>query len=359
MENNIEKRDADVIDLSKVISKLLRNKKTFLIVWGFVFILSCIWIFPQPRYYNSSVSLAPEATEENFGGGLSSLTSNFGFDIGGGSTDAIYPLLYPELIESNEFIVNILDVKVKTSDNSINTDYYTYMSKYQKKNQLTAPFLKIIGAIKKWFTPSKTIVSEPTKGKGIDPFKLSEYDYNLVETIKEKIKCDVDKKTDVITITVKDQDPLVCATLADSVRQHLQDFIIDYRTSKARLDVSHYQHLADSARIEYDLSLKKYSAYCDANQDIILQSSISERDKLESDMQFKYNTYTAMCTQLEAMKSKLQERTPAFTTLKCATVPIKPAGPKRMLFVIGMLILATIVTSIWIARKEITGNMPQ
>ena len=179
---------------------------------------------------------------------------------------------------------------------------------------------------------------------------LSEFDYNLVESVKSKITCNVDKKTDVISITVKDQDRLVSATLADSVRQHLQEFIINYRTSKARLDVNHYQHLADSAKKEYDEAVAQYSEYCDLNQDIILQTAISKRDKLESDMQLKYNTYTAMCTQLEAMKAKLQERTPAFTTLKNATVPIKPAGPKRMLFVIGMLLLSTIVTSLWLTK---------
>lgn len=357
MEDKKTNNNSDVIDLRKVLNTLLKKKKTFFIVWIVVFILSCIWIFPQPRYYMCSVSLAPETAGDNIGGGLSSIASNFGFDIGGGGTDAIYPLLYPELMQSNEFIVGILDVRVKTSDESLDTDYYTYMSKHQKKNPLKEPYNKTKRAIKNLFSDQKP--SGPSIEKKINPFKLSEHDYNLVENIKKKIRCTIDKKTDVVSIEVQDQDPLVCATMADSVRQHLQDFIIDYRTSKARLDVSHYQHLADSAKAEYYMSLKKYSAYCDANQDIILQSSISERDKLESDMQFKYNTYNAMCTQLEAMKSKLQERTPAFTTLKSATVPIKPAGPKRVLFIFGMMILATIVTAIWVARKDLIGNTHQ
>lgn len=351
--NNSEQQN-DIIDLRKILDLLLKKKKLFLKVWIVVFILSCIWICPQPRYYKCSVSLAPEAIGDNIGGGISSIASNFGFDLGRGGTDAIYPLLYPELMQSNEFIVGLLDIKVKTSDNSVNTDYYTYISKHQKKNELKEPINKAKNAIKKLFSSKKQ--GGPSQNKKLNPFKLSEYDYNLIEGIKGKITCNVDKKTDVVSIIVQDQDPLVCAILTDSVRQHLQDFIINYRTSKARLDVNHYQHLADSAKIEYNKSLKKYTAYCDAHQDIVLQSSLSERDNLESDMQFKYNTYTAMCTQLEAMKSKLQERTPAFTTLVSATVPIKPAGPKRMLFVLGMLMLATFATSIWVARKELTGG---
>ena len=67
----------------------------------------------------------------------------------------------------------------------------------------------------------------------------------------------------------------------------------------------------------------------------------------------KYNTYQAMSTQLEAMKAKLQERTPAFTILTNATVPVLPAGPKRMLFVLAMLVLGTVVTSTYILRSDL------
>lgn len=345
-----EDEKKDIIDLGKIVRTLYAKKKIFFYVWPIVFILSCIWVLPQPRYYNCSVSLAPEAAGEDIAGGLSSIASNFGVNIGGGGSDAIYPMLYPELMESNEFVVGLLGIKVKTEDGTVNTDYYSYLAKHQKKNWLTQPFTKLKNNISELFSSEPK--SGPSKGKKLNPFMLSKFDYNLVEGVKKKISCSVDKKTDVISITVEDQDRFVCATLADSVRQHLQTFITEYRTSKARLDVNHYKQLADSALAEYNTAMKRYSNYCDANQDIILQSSVSERDKLESDMQLKYNTYTAMCTQFEAMKAKLQERTPAFTTLKSATVPIKPVGPKRMLFVAGMLILSTIATSIYIIYKQ-------
>ena len=74
---------------------------------------------------------------------------------------------------------------------------------------------------------------------------------------------------------------------------------------------------------------------------------------MENDMQLKYNAYTTINTQLQAAKAKVQEKTPAFTTLKCASVPIKPAGPKRIVFVVSMLILSTIVTFCNMFRKEL------
>lgn len=346
MENNREK---DTIDLALIVRTLIEKRRKFYIMWPIVFVLSCIWVLPQPRYYRCEVSLAPEASGEDMAGGLSTLASNFGINLGGGGSDAIYPMLYPDLMESNSFIVSLFSIKVKTDDGSINTDYYTYLTKHQKKNWLTQPFKDAKKAIVKLFS-SKDKTSGGNR-KEIDAFRLSERDYKLVESVKNKISCDVDKKTDVVTITVQDQDCLVSAILADSVKQRLQDFIIEYRTSKARLDLNHYEGLAAEAKKEYDASIAKYSDYCDANQDIILQASISERDKLEADMQLKYNTYNALCTQVEATKAKMQERTPAFTTLKTASVPIKPAGPKRMIFVAGMLLFSTFVMALWLSRK--------
>ena len=349
-----DKKEKDTIDLGLIAKTLYEKRKKFFIMCFIVAALSILWIIPQPRYYNCSVSLAPEANGEDLGGGLASMASSFGINIGGNGSDAIYPLLYPDLLGSNKFIVSLFDIKVKTDDGTVNTDYYTYLTKHQKKNWLTQPFKKAKNAIVKLFKSEENTARG--NGKKIDAFRLSERDYKLVEMVKTNITCDVDKKTDVVTITVQDQDRLVSAILADSVKQRLQDFIIEYRTSKARLDLNHYEELAAKTKKEYEESLAKYSEYCDANQDIILQTSISERDKLEGDMQLKFNTYNALCTQVEASKAKMQERTPAFTTLKTATVPIKPAGPKRMIFVVGMLILGTIVTSLWLVRDIIIGK---
>jgi len=77
---------------------------------------------------------------------------------------------------------------------------------------------------------------------------------------------------------------------------------------------------------------------------------------LENDMQLKFNTYTAMQTQLQQAKAKVQERTPAFTLLKGASVPIKPSGPKRMIFVLGMVFLTFLGTIGWILKNELTGT---
>lgn len=342
----------DIIDLVEIYKLLKEKKKVFFMVLPVIFALSCLWIFPEPRYYKSNVVLAPEMSGEDVAGGLTSVASQFGVNLSGLSNDAIYPLLYPDVVGSNKFIVGLLDINVKTIDGTINTDYYTYMSKCQKNNWLLSPFKKFFGSIGSLFVKKDSVSNQNSKMK-MNSFMMSKKDHELVELLKQKIICNVDKKTEVITISVTDQDPLVSATMANSVSTHLQQFITKYRTNKARIDVEHYQKLAYEAKAAYDKSVRIYSSYCDTNQDVLLQSFISKRDEMENEMQLKFNTYSAICTQLETMRARLQEKTPAFTTLQSASVPVKPAGPKRMFFVIGMTLLTFIVTALWLSRKQI------
>ena len=130
-------------------------------------------------------------------------------------------------------------------------------------------------------------------------------------------------------------------------------FITDYRTKKSRIDYEFYKKLTAEAKHEYEKARQKYASFSDANMDIVLESYRAKRDDLENDMQLKYNTYSTLNTQLQAAMAKVQENTPAFTTLTNATVPIKPAGPKRMIFVAAMLFLATIGTITHLFHKEL------
>lgn len=351
-----QKNDQHTIDLGKVFRTLWSQKTRFIKVWVCTFILSCIWILPQPRYYVSDVKLAPEMSGEDVAGGLSSIASSFGVNIGGmGGQDAIYPELYPELFESPEFIVGLYGIRVKTKDGDIDTDYFTYIKKHQKKNILTEPFNWTMRKIKGFFE-KEDATPRGSGANDINPFLMNRKDYNLMQSIMQSITCSVDKKTSVISIKVKDQDPLISATMTDSVMRHLQDFIIRYRTSKVAEDVVHYQQMRDSAEREYDVAIDAYSRFCDAHKNTILQSYQSERDKLENDLLLKQNSLTAMETQLQATKVKLQQKTPAFTTLKSAIVPVKATSPKRMLFVLAMLVLSSIVYAGWLCRDEIFGH---
>ena len=128
--------------------------------------------------------------------------------------------------------------------------------------------------------------------------------------------------------------------------------ITEYRTSKARNDLEYNQKLYVEAKREYDKARQLYASFSDANQDLILQSVRMHQVDLENEMQLKYNAYNAIASQLQTAKAKVQEETPAFTTLQCATVPVQPVAPRKVRIVLVFLFLAFMGTTVWVLYKD-------
>lgn len=341
MEEN-KKQQIDIIDLRVIFKKVWDNRRLFYKVLPMVFVLSCIYILGLPRYYQSDAKLAPEIGGNSMSGGtLGSIASSLGFDLSEmQTTDAITPLLYPDLMEDNGFVTGLFNIKVVSQDGEINTTYHDYLTQHQKLSIWSYPMLWLKSLLPK---------SESKGGGGAEfnPYILSKNDDDVANAIRANIQFAIDKKTGVISISTKAQDALICKTLADSVSVHLQDFITEYRTNKARIDYEYYKELAAKTKQDYEKVRRQYASMADANTNVSLRSVELKMEDLENDMQLKFNAYSTISTQLEAAKAKVQERTPAFTLLKGASVPIKPAGPKRMIFVAAMLIIAFMGISLY------------
>lgn len=81
---------------------------------------------------------------------------------------------------------------------------------------------------------------------------LSKKQDDVASAIRKNITINIDKKTAVITISTEAQDPLICKTIADSVKERLQVYITNYRTRKARVDEQYYKTLMTEAKHEYE-----------------------------------------------------------------------------------------------------------
>ena len=340
--------------LGQLWQDIKKHKKIYYKVLSITFVVSAIITLSIPNYYNCTVKLAPEIPGGNKGtSGLASLASSFGFNLGGTSSgaDAIMPNLYPDLMNSVAFRTSLFPVKVQQEDGDTAMTYYDYLENYQRMPWWSAG-MKVVGS-GIFYVVSSLFGQEiePEEDK-VNPFRLTKDQMKIVEKMEERVYCDVDIKTFVITIDVTDQDPLIAATLADSVQTRLQDFITDYRTRKARVDLAYNQKLFKEAQERYEKARLKSAAYSDANRHAIFAQKQSEQTKLENEMQLQYRAYSQVATQLQLAEAKVQEETPAFTILQPATVPIEKAGPPRSKLCFIFLFLAFIATTVFVWNKE-------
>ena len=144
--------------------------------------------------------------------------------------------------------------------------------------------------------------------------------------------------------------------MADSIRQRLQDFITDYRTKKARNDLAYMERLFMEAKEQYVKARQQYASYADANQELVLQTFKTKQDDLENDMQLKYNAYTQVYEQLQLSRAKVQERTPAFTIVQSASVPVKHSNKSKLMVMTLFMFLGgciRLIILMWKKRKVI------
>lgn len=333
------------------VKRMVRKPKQIALVAVISAAVGVVVALNTQKQYTASVVLAPEMSGGGMGlsSSISDMASNFGIDLGSASKglDAIYPEIYPELFTSYDFIRSLFTVPVRTKEDNKEKTYLDHLIKDTKIPFWDYPKAWLIAKLE----AGERAKNKAAAGKA-DPFRLSQDDYELCDNITNNIKCLVDKKTSVITITTTDSDPLVAAILADTLQRRLQTYVTDYRTKKSRQDCAYYQKLYEESQAKYKKVQKEYATFCDANQNVVLESVKVHTDELENELQLAFNTMSQFKTQLQAAEAKVQERTPAFTIVSEPKMPYKSSSMPRKFIVLLFIILGCGGYFGWMLYKE-------
>ena len=334
------------IDLLELALKVWGERKFVLKACGYAVLIGLVIAFSIPREYTANAMIAPELSDNKTTGGLSSLAAMAGFNLNATSTaDAIYPDLYPDIVTSTPFITGLFNVQVKDLDEEVDTTLYCYLNEHQRVPWWTlitsAPF-KALGWVISLFTEEEKEVAI------LDPFHLTKEEADIAKELSERITVSVDKKTGVTTLSVTMQDARISACLTDTVVRRLQDYITEYRTTKARQDFQFQEKLFERKKKEYEKAQENYAKFADANKNIILLSYRAEQERLENEMRLAYQVYTSVAQQLQMAEAKVQEITPVYTIIEPATIPIKASKPRKTLMLLGIVFLTGLCCVSWI-----------
>lgn len=331
------------IDWMEILRKIIAIRKTLYKAAGVGVVLGIIIALSIPKQYTVTVTLSPEMSGDKAGGGLASLASSF---LGGGassSPDALNATLAPDIVASTPFVLDLFDTRVQTLDGEQDTTLVAYLDEQKQPwwGYIKAAPGLAIGTIKSLFTEKADTTAT------LNPFQLTEEEYQKVEDLRKVITANVDKKTAMTTVTVTLQDPKVTAIVADSVVTKLQQYIIDYRIKKAKEDCAYLEELYHERQQEYYEAQSKYAHYFDTNRNIAFQSVRAEQERLQNDMNLAYQVYSQVAQQLQVARAKIQEEKPVFAVVEPASIPLEPSGTSRKTILLGIVFLAICGAGIW------------
>lgn len=341
--------DELVIDWMGILRQIIAIRKTLYKAAGVGLVIGILVALGTPKQYSVSVTLSPEVNGNNSGNsGLASMAASFlGANIGSTSPDALNATLAPDIVASTPFLLELLDARVVSQDQKIDTTFTAYLE--EEKSSWIGYVLKApgmaIGNIKSLFNKKAEEIQVDSIRKGT--IVLNKKDATKLENLRKQITAEVDKKTSITTLTVTLQDPKVTATLADTVVSKLQQYIIAYRTRKAKEDCEYLEKLYKERQQEYYDAQRHYAHYVDANSNMVFQSTMAERERLQNDMNLAYQVYSQVAQQLQVARAKVQEEKPVFAVVEPAVVPLQPSGTSKKVIVIGFVFLAVVFTGAW------------
>lgn len=303
--------EEEEIDWQAYINKVWKGRKLIILVTIIFMFVGLAYALTMKRTYNCTVTLAPEVKSGSAGGSLGGLASMLGMGgmATGSGSDALGVSYYPNIVSSTPFLTQLMNIHVADPKEEIDTTLVGYIN-----GKPGFSIMKFLGLAKDSINPHENT---------IDIFHLTQKQNGIVQYLSKAITAEVDKKTGEITVSVTMGNPVVAATVADSVCSRLQAFITDYRTKKAREDLAYYQKLADEAYAKYKQTTNAYAYYQDHNHGLILNSVISEGNRLQNEASIATQVYTQMKQQAELARGKVQEDKPIFAVIQPASVPLK------------------------------------
>ena len=328
------------IDLIELAKRLWGERKFLFKCCGVAIVVGLVVAFSIPKEYSTTVKLAPETSDPSKKmGNLGGLAAMAGINLNSTSgADAISPDLYPDVVNSIPFLLELFPVQVTNEKGDYSASLYDYMNEDQKSvwwsYVVQAPF-KLLGVVKGLFSKEESVSSGE-----LTSFRLTKEQADVINALQERISASVDKKTSVITVSVQMQDPLISANITQIVLEKLQGYITNYRTQKVKQDLEFTEKVFSEARESYYKAQRAYAAFEDANKNIISASYRTEQERLKNEMTLTFNVYNTLAQKLEQDKLRVQEQTPVYTIIQPATVPLKAASPKKPLILIGFVFLA-------------------
>ena len=335
------------IDLMDILRKIIGIRKKIYKAAGIGLIIGIIIAISIPKQYTVEVTLSPEMGSTK-GGGLSGLAASF---LGSGATmsdgtDALNASLSADIVSSTPFLLELSVMEIPASENKKMT-LNTYLDEESSPwwSYIIGLPSMVIGGVKSLFIKEdeETISDRGNQGT----IELSKKESQKIETLKKMIIASVDKKTSMTTVAVTLQNPKVAAVVADSVVGKLQEYIINYRTSKATEDCIYLERLFKERQQEYYVAQKRYADYMDSHDNIILQSVRAEQERLQNDMSLAYQVYSQVASQLQVARAKVQEEKPVFAVVEPAVVPLNPSGTSKKIYVLAFIFLSVCIVIFW------------
>lgn len=339
----------DEIDLVELLKKVYLEKKLIFKVTLFALVFGVVYALFQPNEFTASATFIPQLSSDVKAGSssLSGLASLAGINLGGmeGSSD-FPPTLYPQVVESVPFKLQLLSSSIKNNNQELSLrEYFLSQESY------------ILGIVKKYTIglPSLILSYFKKNDESVNNsliYSISEEDEKLFKELFKVFSLSLNDKEGFITMSFTDRNKSISAQVVKIAQSLLQEKIIEYKvqSSKELLDFTKSQY--NENKVAFEKLQDERAVFVDKNINISSSLYQNKLSRIESDLSIAQTVVQQLASQVEQAKLQVNKDTPVFTTIKPVTVPFEKSAPKRSLIVIVFGFLGIIASVGYVLVKE-------
>ena len=351
-ENLPQVFEDDSIDLIALLKQIYQGRKLILLSAFVAAILGVVVALATPNTYTSGATFIPQTGGDSKpSSSLSGLASLAGINLGGmGGGSDIPPTIYPQIVTSIPYKLDLLDENIEVLGNVIS------LREYLSNDSNSS----ILGAIRKYTIGLPSTIFSSLRGtmdyEAIQTqdeiYQINEDDRILFNLINNRLILSSNGNSGVISLEFSDKDKFVAAQVANRAMHLLQERIIAFKNNSAR-------ELLDFTTRQYQKNKTSYEALQDSiaifkDQNLNISSSLYQNrlDRLMRELNIASSVVGQLASQVEQAKLRVNKETPLFIIIEPVSIPYDRSAPKRYLMVIIWVILGVVLSTGFVLFKD-------
>lgn len=281
-------------------------------IWAVVLFLSLAASFIIPRKYTATLSFALQ--NEEAGGGLSDLASQFGLNLGGGSMGAFGGDNLFELLQSRMMLERTL-LKEQNIDG--------------RRTSLMNMFLDTYGFPEKWRKSKDPALLSLSFPVGQERATFSRTQDSVMQVVtamilqKQLVVEKRNKKLSIGDLAFTSQNERLSKLFVENLMDVTGNYYIQTKMKRSLENYNNLKHEVDSIRRLYAKAVRSQASAVDSSPNAIRQSGLTGVVERTTEMQYLAATYAEMKTNLELARVSMNTNAPLIEVIDAPIYPLK------------------------------------
>lgn len=265
-------------------------------VTGIFVIIGLLIALLSPVEYEINATLLPEAQSMQSGvsglleqyGGLLGMSSNLSM----GQERTIPPQLYPNIVQSLPFQLELLNTRTTFSEFDTTTTVYVFFDEIYTPSVFSYVIgytIGLPGKIRGLFQEEAPVQPLP-KGFATDSIvSVTKNQMEVIEDMRERMTVGLDEESGTLTLTAEMPDPQAAAEIGQTGITLIKEYIKNYRTRKAMQNLEFAEEQMAKAKERFEQAQNRLVKFRDSNVILTTAKAQAEEQRLQSEFDLAFN----------------------------------------------------------------------